>query len=137
VNRITGRVVAFRTHQGVSFVECRTESGLLGAVVLETQASAPWIAEEQKIALWFKETEVWPSPAEAQPPSPYFLKAILRSLQEGEILCRLDFDTPDGPVRALVDCAWAESIQKAGSECVHLRIHPAAIALREPGSEDP
>jgi len=136
VNRLSGRVVSFHTHQGVSLVECRTASGLLGAVILETETSAPWIALQKDIALWFKETEVWPLPASIEVPSAYFLEGTLQAVQEGKILSRLDFSTADGLVRALVDCAWADSLRRAPGGKYRLRLHPAAIALREPGSEE-
>lgn len=136
MNRLSGRVVAFRTHQGVSLVECQTASGLLGAVILETETSAPWIAPQKDIALWFKETEVWPLPTSLDIPSPYFLEGTLQAVQVGKILSRLDFSTADGPVRALVDCAWADALRRTPDEKFRLRLHPAAIALREPGSEE-
>lgn len=116
-------------------VECQTASGLLGAVILETETSAPWIALQKDIALWFKETEVWPLPASLDFPSRYFLEGTLLAVQEGKILSRLDFATADGPVRALVDCAWADALRNAPGKGFRLRLHPAAIALRELESE--
>ena len=58
MNKLIGKVVLVESSQHMSMVDIDVEGDVFSSIVLETPASAPYLKQDSRVALLFKETEV-------------------------------------------------------------------------------
>jgi molybdate transport system regulatory protein len=58
MNRLRGHIRAIETHGGITLADVEAGGHLFSAIMLETPASAPYLAVDKDVWVLFKETEV-------------------------------------------------------------------------------
>ncbi len=132
MNQLRGRIAAVETNGFVSLVDVAVGSDTFTAILLETPASAPYLAAGREVQVLFKETEV----SLAKGLSGLLslrnrIRARVQDIRRGEILSEVALDYHGHTLASIITTrAVARLALQAGDE-VEALIKANEISLRE------
>jgi len=97
MNRLQGKIAEIVTEDAISLVRVKVGEKIFSSIVIDTEASAPWLKKDHPVRLLFKETEVIISraiPLEISVQNRF--ECIIKMIRTGRILCELTLGWQDG-----------------------------------------
>lgn len=132
MNRLSGKIVNVQTDGYVSLVDVTVGADTFSAILLETPATAPYLAAGREVQVLFKETEV----SLARDLSGMIslrnrLKATVRQVRRGAILSEVELDCQGIPVRSVVTTRSIERLGVSEGDKLEALIKANEVTLAE------
>lgn len=132
MNELRGRIAAIETNGFVSLVDVAVGSDTFTAILLETPASAPFLAAGREVAVLFKETEV----SLAKNLSGLLslrnrIRTRVQGIVRGEILSEIRLDYQGQALTSIVTARAVERLALQEGDEVEALIKANEVSLRE------
>ncbi len=132
MNELRGRIAAIETNGFVSLVDVVVGSDTFTAILLETPASAPYLAAGREVAVLFKETEV----SLAKNLSGLFslrnrIRTRVQGIVRGEILSEIRLDYHGQALTSIITARAVERLALQEGDEVEALIKANEVSLRE------
>lgn len=132
MNELRGRIAAIETNGVVSLVDVAVGSDTFTAILLETPASAPFLAAGREVAVLFKETEV----SLAKNLSGLLslrnrVRTRVQGIVRGEILSEIRLDYQGQALTSIITARAAERLALQEGDEVEALIKANEVSLRE------
>ncbi len=132
MNQLRGRIAAVETNGFVSLVDVNVGSDTFTAILLETPASAPYLAAGREVLVLFKESEV----ALAKNLSGLLslrnrIRAEVRGIRRGEILSEVTLDYQGQSITSIVTTRAVQRLALAVGDEVEALIKANEVSLQE------
>ncbi len=132
MNQLRGRIAAVETNGFVSLVDVYVGSDTFTAILLETPASAPYLAAGREVVVLFKESEV----ALAKNLSGLLslrnrIRTQVRGIRRGEILSEVALDYQGQSITSIVTTRAVQRLALAVGDEVEALIKANEVSLQE------
>jgi molybdate transport system regulatory protein len=132
MNELRGRIAAIETNGFVSLVDVAVGADTFAAILLETPASAPYLAVGNEVRVMFKEPEV----SLAKDLSGLLsmrnrLRAKVRAIRRGEILSEVALDYQGQAIASVITTRAVQRLALAVGDEVEALIKANEVTLRE------
>ena len=118
MNRLKGIISDISVHSNLTLVEINLKGTFFKSIVIETPATAPYLAIDSNVEVLFKETEV--IIGVGQEPEISLrnrLKCSIESVEKGALLSKLTLQSESGEVRSVITSNAVEQLKlREGSE---------------------
>lgn len=132
MNQLRGRIIAIESNDVLSLVDVSIGNDTFTATLLETPASAPYLAVGNAVHLLFKETEV----SLAKNLSGLIslrnrIKGTIRHIRQGAILCEVELDYQGQAVVSIITARAVKRLELAQGDEVEALVKANEVALME------
>ncbi len=132
MNQLRGRIAAVETNGFVSLVDVNVGSDTFTAILLETPASAPYLAAGREVVVLFKESEV----SLARNLSGLLslrnrIRAQVRGIRRGQILSEVALDYQGQSISSVITTRAVQRLALQEGDEVEVLIKANEVSLQE------
>lgn len=132
MNRLHGQITHIQSDGHVSLVDVAVGRDIFSAILLETPATAPYLATGREVEVLFKETEVsLAKELSGRISLRNRLKATVRQVRRGAILSELELDCQGQRVTSVVTTRSVERLNIREGDAVEALIKANEVTLSE------
>lgn len=132
MNELRGRIAAIETNGFVSLVDVAVGSDTFTAILLETPASAPFLAAGREVAVLFKETEVsLAKNLSGQISLRNRIRTRVQAIVRGEILSEIRLDYQGQALTSIITARAVKRLALQEGDEVEALIKANEVSLRE------
>ena len=131
MNNFVGKISNIHTHQNISIVTLEMGQDLfLKAIVLDSGKTAPYLRNENKVHVLFKETEVILGAANTGLLSiENKIPGVITDIEQGVLLSRVTLDTSIGEVVSIISSSSMQELMLSPKKQVIAMININEISL--------
>jgi len=132
MNQLRGRIVAIESNDFLSLVDVAVGSDTFTATLLESPASAPYLAVGNAVRVLFKETEVsLAKNLSGQISLRNRIKGTVRQIRHGAILCEVELDYQGQAITSIITTRAVKRLELREGDEVEALVKANEVALME------
>lgn len=134
MNQLRGRITAIECNDVLSLVDVAVGGDTFTAMLLETPASAPYLAVGNAVTVMFKETEVsLAKNLSGQISLRNRIKGVVKHIRHGEILSEVALDYQGQTVTSIITTRAVARLELVVGDEVEALVKANEVALMEAG----
>jgi len=132
MNRLPARITAIATQGGISLVDVAVAEDTLTAIMVETPATAPYLAVGGEVSVMFKETEVSLAKGLSGRLSlRNRLNAVVRNINKGELLAEVELDYKEHRLISVITSRAIDRLELTVGDSVEALVKANEVMLGE------
>lgn len=136
MNRLRGRIIGIESNGHVSLVDVAVGNDSFTAILLETPASTPYLAEGNDVTVLFKETEVsLAKNLSGELSLRNRIRGVVRGIRRGDILSEIALDYQGEIITSIVTSRAVASLGLREGDEVEALIKANEVSLTEVDNE--